>query len=166
MSTLQTIHQALVELEAETGDPLTRVSPMSECRYLLAVMLQEEADRLMKEPGYDKEAVLSLLVGTRGKDGKRQGNGAYQHFINVFFKYPESAWAAQAGERAEQVRLIITEVFGGNIAIQIKPEDIARVRTLQFRDARMLFSQGQIKNATGLLRVLNRRPPMRAYSTT
>ena len=159
MSTLQTIHQALVELEADTGVPLSHVSPLFECRYLLAVMLQEEADRLMKEPGYDKEAVLSLLVGTRGKDGKRQGNGAYQHFINVFFKYPESAWAAQAGERAEQVRLIITEVFGGNIAIQIKPEDIARVRTLQFRDARMLFSQGQIKNATeSLLRVLNQFP--------
>ena len=159
MSTLQTIHQALVDLEAESGEPLTRVSPMAECRYLLAAMLQEESDRLMKTPGYDKEAVLALLIGTRGADGKRQGNGAYQHFINVFFKYPESAWAAEAGERAEQIRLIITEVFGGNIAVAIKPEDLARVRGLQFRDARMLFSQGQIKNAReSLLRVLNQFP--------
>ena len=159
MPTLQTIHQALVDLEAERGEPLTRVSPMAECRYLLAVMLQEEAGRLMQQPGYDKEAVLSMLIGTRGGDGKRQGDGAYQHFINVFFKYPESAWAAEAGERAEQVRLIITEVFGGNIAVAIKPADMERVRGIQFRDARMLFSQGQIKNAReSLLRVLNQFP--------
>ncbi len=159
MGTLQTIHQALVQQEAETGDPLTRISPMAECRYLLAVMLQEESARLMEQPNYEKESVLSMLVGTRGADGKRQGNGAYQHFINVFLKYPESAWAAEAGERAEQVRMIITDVFGGTIKTSVTPEQTAKVRSIQFRDARMLFSQGQIQNAQErLLLVLNRFP--------
>ncbi len=159
MPTLRQIHDSLVEMEAETGDPLTRVSPMPECRYLLAVMLQEEADRLMQQPGFDREAVLSLLVGARQADGGRQGNGAYQHFINVFLKYPESTWAAEAGERAEQVRLIVAEVFGGNISAVVTPEQTARVRTIQFRDARMLFLQGQVRNAIDrLLLVLNRFP--------
>ena len=159
MPTLLTIHQALVEQEAATGDPLTRISPMSECRYLLAVMLQEESQRMMEKPGYDRDAVLAMLVGTRGKDGKRQGNGAYQHFINVFLKYPESAWAAEAGERAEQVRLVVAEVFGGTITASVTPEMTAKVRAVQYRDARLLVAQGQIENAkTRLLRVLNQFP--------
>lgn len=159
MGTLQIIHKSLVQMEEETGEPLTRVSPMPECRYLLAVMLQEEADKLMQQPGFDREAVLSLLVGARLADGSRQGNGAYQHFINVFLKYPESTWAAEAGERAEQVRLIVAEVFGGNISAVVTAEQTAKVRSIQFRDARMLFTQGQIRNAIDrLLLVLNRFP--------
>ncbi|NLF23364.1 MAG: tetratricopeptide repeat protein [Lentisphaerae bacterium] len=159
MATLQAIHQALVEQEAETGEPLTRVSPMSECRYLLAAMLQEESRRLMEQPGYDRDAVLSMLIGTKGADGKRKGDGAYQHFINVFLKYPESAWAAEAGERAEQIRLVIAEVFGGTITASVTPEQTAKVRAIQYRDARLLFAQGQIENAKArLLRVLNQFP--------
>ncbi|MDD5706319.1 MAG: tetratricopeptide repeat protein [Kiritimatiellae bacterium] len=159
METLQIIHNALVKDEAETGDPLTRVSPMPECRYLLAAMLQDEANRLIKQPGYDKEAVLAMLVGTRGADGKRQGNGAYQHFINVYLKYPESTWAADAGERAEQVRMIVKDVFGGEITTVITPAQTAKVRAIQYRDARLLYAQGQVENATErLLQVLNRFP--------
>lgn len=41
MPTLQAIHETLLEQEAESGEPLARISPMSECRYLLAVMLQD-----------------------------------------------------------------------------------------------------------------------------
>jgi TolA-binding protein len=160
LGTLNTIHEALAQQEAETGEPLTRVSPMPECRYLLGVMLQEEAERLMKNPGFDKEAVLSLLVGTRDPaGGGRQGNGAYQHFINVYLRYPESAWAAEAGERAEQVRLIVSEVFGGQITAAVTPEQTAKVRAIQFRDARRLFAQGQLDNARDrLLRLVNLFP--------
>ncbi len=157
--TLVMIHQSLVEQEAETGEPLTRISPMAECRYLLAAMLQDESERLMKEPGYDRDAVLSLLIGTRGADGKRKGDGAYQHFINVFLKYPESTWAAEAGERAEQIRTVISEVFGGTITASVTPEQTARVRTIQYRDARLLYAQGQLENAiSSLLRVVNQFP--------
>ncbi len=164
MGTLTAIHQALVEQEAETGEPLTRVSPMAECRYLLAVMLQAEADRLMAEEGFSvnnsekKEAVLSLLLGAKNA-GKRKGDGAYNHFLNVYLKYPESNWAADAGERAEAIRSILVDTFGGNVKSPVTPEQTARVRQIQFRDARSLFAQGQIDNARDrLTQVLNAFP--------
>ncbi len=159
MPTLRTIHDSLVQQQEETGEPLKRISPMAECRYLLAVLLQEEAERLMKEPGYDREEVLALLVGAKQDNGKRAGNGAFQHFINVFLQYPESAWAAQAGERSEQVRRIIVDDFGGQIKTVVTEEQIAKVRTIQYRDARLLYAQGQIEKAIERLRmVLNQFP--------
>ena len=164
MSTLTAIHQALVEQEAESGEPLTRVSPMAECRYLLAVMLQNEADRLMAEEGFSvnnnekREEVLSLLLGAK-EAGKRKGDGAYNHFLNVYLQYPESNWAADAGERAEAVRSILVDTFGGNVKASVTDEQTARVRQIQFRDARALFAQGQIDNARDrLIQVLNSFP--------
>ncbi len=164
MGTLTQIHQALVEQEAESGEPLTRVSPMAECRYLLAVMLQAEADRQMAEEGFSvnnsekKESVLSLLLGAKVA-GKRKGDGAYNHFLNVYLKYPESNWAAEAGERAEAVRAILVDTFGGKVQTQVTEEQTERVRQIQFRDARSLFAQGQVANARDrLVQVLNSFP--------
>jgi TolA-binding protein len=164
MGTLTAIHQALVEQEAESGEPLTRVSPMAECRYLLAVMLQNEADRLMAEEGFSvnntekREEVLSLLLGAK-EAGKRKGDGAYNHFLNVYMQYPESNWAADAGERAEAVRTILVDTFGGKVQSPVTEEQTARVRQIQFRDARALFAQGQIDNARDrLIQVLNSFP--------
>ena len=166
MSTLTTIHQALVEQEKESGDPLTRVSPMAECRYLLAAMLQEKAQAIMDEAGFSandsqkREAVLSLLLGSKDvNSGKRKGDGAYNHFLNVYLKYPESQWAADAGERAEQVRDWLVNVFGGKVDSKVTAEQTARVRTIQYRDARALFEQGQIDAARDrLTQVLNSFP--------
>ncbi len=170
MPTLTAIHQSLVEQEKETGEPLVRVSPMSECRYLLAVMLQTEAERLVKEKEITadnakssakaeaREQILSLLLGAR-ENGKRKGDGAYNHFLNVYLKYPESQWAADAGVRAEQVHAILTDVFGGNVTAQVTPEQTAKVREIQYRDARALYAQGQIDNARKQLhQVLNSFP--------
>jgi TolA-binding protein len=164
MPTLTAIHQALVEQEAETGEPLTRVSPMAECRYLLAVMLQAEADRIMAEEGFSvnnaekREEVLSLFLGSK-EAGKRKGDGAYNHFLNVYMQYPESNWAADAGERAEAVRSILVDTFGGKVQSPVTEEQTARVRQIQFRDARALFAQGQIDNARDrLIQVLNSFP--------
>ncbi len=160
MPQLRLIHDSLVQQEQETGEPLTRVSPMAECRYLLAVMLQDEATKLMKVAGFDRDQILSLLIGTKREDGKgRQGNGAYQHFINVFLGYAESSWAAEAGERAEQIRELIARDFGGNITTQVTPELLAKVRKIQFQDARMLFNQQQFESAIArYLFVINRFP--------
>ena len=164
MPTLTAIHQALVEQETETGEPLTRVSPMAECRYLLAVMLQNEVDRIMAEEGFSvnnpekREEVLSLLLGAK-EAGKRKGDGAYNHFLNVYLQYPESNWAADAGERAEAVRAILVDTFGGKVTAAVTEEQTARVRQIQFRDARALFAQGQIDNARDrLIQVLNSFP--------
>ena len=165
MGTLTTIHQALVEQEKETGDPLTRVSPMAECRYLLAVMLQEKAQEMMAADGFSvndpkqREAVLSLLLGSKDTTGKRKGDGAYNHFVNVYLKYPESNWAADAGEKSEAVREILVNDFGGKVNAAVTPEQTARVRTIQYRDARALYAQGQIAAAKERLgQVLNSFP--------
>ena len=164
MPTLTAIHQAIVAQEAETGAPLTRVSPMAECRYLLAVMLQAEADRIMAENGFSvnnsekREEVLSLFLGSKNA-GKRKGDGAYNHFLNVYMQYPESNWAADAGERAEAIRTILVDKFGGKVESPVTPEQTARVRQIQFRDARALFKQGQVANARErLVQVLNTFP--------
>ena len=166
MGTLTQIHQALVEQEQETGEQLTRVSPMAECRYLLAVMLQEKAKQMMDAEGFSandpkqREAVLSLLLGNKDVNtGKRKGDGAFNHFVNVYLRYPESNWAADAGEHSDQVREWLVNVFGGNVKTVVSPEQTARVRTIQYRDARALVAQGQIDEAKSrLAQVLNSFP--------
>lgn len=165
MGTLNSIHQELVRQEAETGEQLVRISPMAECRYLIAVLLKDKAQALMDDPSFSpsnaekKEAVLSLLLGER-KDGKRKGDGAYNHFLNVYLRYPESNWAADAGEMAEFIRSEWLEgKFGGTVKSSVTPEQTAKVREIQFRDARMLFAQGQIDAAiVRLTAVLNQFP--------
>lgn len=163
---LREIHNQLVAIENETGNPVVRQSPMAECRYLLALMQQERVQSIMGAPEWNagdpkqKEEVISLLLGSKDLNtGKRNGKGAYNHFLNVYIKYPESAWAADAGERAEQVRTLLTETFGAKLTSNVTPEREAKVREVQYRDARALFRQGQINEAKGrLLQVLNSFP--------
>ena len=118
----------------------------------------------MAEDGFNvnntekREEVLSLFLGSKNA-GKRKGDGAYNHFLNVYMQYPESNWAADAGERAEAVRTILVDTFGGKVESPVTPEQTARVRQIQFRDARALFAQGQIDNARDrLVQVLNSFP--------
>ena len=164
MGTLTAIHQALVAQEEETGDPLTRESPMAECRYLLAVMLKDKAEEIMNGEGFNpsdakqREDVLKLLLGAR-ENGRRRGDGAYNHFVNVYLRYPESNWAADAGEQSEIVREWLVNTFGGNVKTVVTAEQTARVRAIQYRDARTLFAQGQIASAKDrLIKVLNSFP--------
>ncbi|MEI7947001.1 MAG: tetratricopeptide repeat protein [bacterium] len=159
MPQLKQIHEALLKEEKQqnvTG--LVRMSPMAECRYLLGVMLYDEARKLMKTTGYDQEKVKSLLFGAKGPDGKqRAGNGAFNHFINVFVQYPESQWAADAGTRVEEIKEIVKKDFGTVIQIPISPEQWAKMREKQFSEARVLFNQGQFGKAVdALLNVVNR----------
>lgn len=166
MTALQDIHKELVRIQEETGDQVVRQSPMAECRYLLAVMQQERAQKLLADPGFKatdsekKEEVVSLLLGAKdASTGKRNGKGAYNHFLNVYIKYPESAWAADAGAHAEQVRTLLVDNFGATIKTTVTPEREAKVREVQYRDARALYKQGQIEEAAArLLQVLNSFP--------
>ena len=160
MPQLKQIHEALVREEKEqnvTG--LVRLSPMAECRYLLGVMLYDEARKLMKTPGYDQEKVKTLLFGAKGKDGKRAGNGAFNHFINVFVQYPECQWAADAGTRTEEIKGLVKTAFGTVIQVPITADQWSKMRDKQFSEARVLFNQGQYDKAVAaLLNVVNRFP--------
>lgn len=166
MPTLSEIHSALVQQEKDTGEQYSRVSPMPECRYLLATMLKAEADKLMADPKFNpkdpkqREAVLSLFLGSKNANGKRAGDGAYNHFVNVYIKYPESSWAPDAGNAADEIEAILVDTFHGNIKKQVTDEQTANVRKIQVRDARTLYAQNQFDNAKERLsQVLNQFNP-------
>ena len=77
----------------------------------------------------------------------------------MFIRYPESQWAAEAGERSEALRKLIKERYNTDIRTPVTVEQMARVRQMQFAGARLLFSQSQFKEAIDkYLLVLNQFP--------
>lgn len=155
---LRQIDDILKQQEEETGEPLSKLSPMAQCRYLLGVMLQEEAEKILAGDG-DPEAAITMLAGEKTQEGKRKPNGALQHFLNVFLGYPETKWAPDAGVRARQVERILVDRFGAQIKTNVDEEKMERVRRAQFQNARTLFNQQQFANAAeSYVKVLNLFP--------
>lgn len=157
---LKQIHDALVKEEKEQGvSGLVKLSPMSECRYLLGMMLFDEVKKVMKEPNYDQEKVKTLLFGAKDKDGKRAGNGAFNHFINVFLQYSECQWAADAGQKAEEIKALVKATFNTEIRVPITPEMWRKMRESQFRESMVLFNEGHYEKAVeAIIAVVNRFP--------
>jgi TolA-binding protein len=160
MPQLKEIHDTLVKEEKEQGTPgLVRLSPMAECRYLLGMMLLNESRKQMKAASYDPEKVKTLLFGAKLANGGRTGNGAFNHFINVFVQYPESQWAADAGERADEIKDLAMKTWGVKIDVPITREHWERMRGRQFAEARVLFNQNHFEEAIeALLTAVNRYP--------
>ncbi len=155
----------LKKIEAETGNNMTKLSPMAECRYLLAVMMQEEAEKLItKNVAGNKSEIVDLLVGPKKKGSKKRGTGAYKHFMNVFVKYPTTTWAPEAGIRAKQVReILVNPPFNAGIKETITAEMLEKVEAAQFQNAEMLFNQNQYKEAAeAYVKVLNLFPESKA----
>ncbi len=156
-SQLLQLDEALKQEGKETGQDLSQFSPMAECRYLIGVMMHDEAKKLMKADG-DKQQVIELLAGKKISRKKRT-NGAYQHLLNVFIKYPGTRWAPDAGQRVEQIRKTLVEKFGARIKDDVTPEQLAQVRRFQFSGARALFNQNQFEKAADrYIKVLNMYP--------
>jgi len=154
-SQLIQMDETLRQQEAETDEPLSKLSPMAECRYMLGVMMQDKAERLMAANG-PREQIITLLAGKLR--GGARSNGALQHFYTVFAKYPETSWAADAGTRAEQVRQALIKM-GAEIKITIDPEQMTRIQRMQFQGARALFNQQRFAEAVeGYLKVLGLFP--------
>jgi len=140
---LQQMDEILREEQERTGEPLAKLSPMAECRYLLGVMKQDKAERLMAEGG-SREEVINLLAG-KVRGGKRRG-GAIQNLYIVFAKYPETSWAADAGTRANEVKETL-ERLGAEIKLEISKEQMDKIMRYQFQGARALFNQQQFEPA-------------------
>ncbi len=157
MPQLKTIHDALTEQDADGSHGMLRMSPMPQCRYLLAVLLMNEAVAETKKESPNEERIKDLLLGERDpKTHQRKGNGAFNHFINVFIRFPESQWASEAGEYSETIRKIIKDRYQVNIRTPVTAEQMAKVRQMQFAGARLLFSHNQFKEAIDkYLSVLN-----------
>jgi len=133
-----------LQAQSTPDEDLTKLSPMAQCRYLIGKIMQEEAERIIKEGG-DRQKALELLIGKGGKT-----SGAVQHFLNVFIRYPNTSWAPDAGNRFRKVEELLKTVFDKEIKTKITPDQWAAVEAAQFREARTLFNQQRFTEAAAL----------------
>lgn len=160
MPQLKTIHDSLREQDPDGSQGMLRMSPMPQCRYLLAVLLMDEAMAEAQKDKPDEDRIKDLLVGEKDpQTGKRKQNGAFNHFINVFIRFPESQWASEAGERSETLRKFLKTRYNAELRTPVTEEQMRKVREMQFAGARLVFSQNQFKEAIDkYLLVLNQFP--------
>ena len=162
MPQLEQLHQSIVEFDPEGKEGLRKFSPMPLCRFMLAKMLWDEAQAEYKKPKRDDERVKSLLFGDKTSSGKRNGLGAFNHALNVFIQYPESTWAADAGEMSEKIREFAEKNYGAKIATKITPEQLAKVRQIQFRAPAEKMAEDKVEEAIKeYLEVLARYPEVK-----
>ncbi|MBR1870253.1 MAG: hypothetical protein IJ802_00305, partial [Kiritimatiellae bacterium] len=149
MGDLAEIHSQLQAFDPDGTQGSLRLSPMPQCRYLLADILFQEAMKVKdKAAKGDKEAtetVASCILGAK-KGAKRNGNGAYNHAINVYVKYPESPWAAKSGELVEKCCDTVQEIFGKDLraATKIPQGQMKKVRDMQFKNAMAAYNNGDL----------------------
>lgn len=141
------LHESIAAIDPDGRKGMLRLSPMPQCRYLLARLMWDEALAESKKPKKDDEKIKSLMFGEKLANGKRNGQGAYNHSLNVFLRYPESTWAASAGELADEIKAFAEKTYGAKITSQVTPEMIAKVRAMQFKVASDRFSEGDFEGA-------------------
>ena len=146
MPQLEQLHQSIVEFDPEGREGLRKFSPMPLCRFMLAKMLWAEAQAEYKKPKRDDERVKSLLFGDKSSGGKRNGLGAFNHALNVFIQYPESTWAADAGDMSEKIKEFAAKNYKANVGVTITDEQKRRVREMQFQGAREKIAEGEVES--------------------
>lgn len=138
------LHDNIVAYDADGSKGMRKMSPLPQCRFLLGEMLWKTAQEEYAKPGRDDELVKSYLFGAKDETtGKRNGLGAYNHALNVFLNYPESAWAPKAGELSDAVENFAIEKYQAKIAKKVTPEMVARVIAEQFRGAKDKIDLGE-----------------------
>ncbi len=153
---LRRIDDALKEESAQSGTDLSKLSPMAQCRYMLGVILHDEARKLLAAGG-DRDQVLTLLIGSQ--KGGKDTNGALQHFLNVFVRYPSTSWAPDAGARFQEIKELLQRDFGKQVQAEITKEQWDAVERAQFAEARSLFNQKLFAEAAeAYIQVLNLFP--------
>ena len=108
---------------------LNAINPMAEAHYIMGLIIQKEAEKLLKS-GEAKEKARILLVGRTEAPQPSDDNplvrpGALQHFVTVSTRYPRSIWAAAAHEHAKQIEVSLKEDFGVKVhyrRTQVKKE--------------------------------------------
>ena len=140
---LSEIHNSLVEQDPRGVKGYVRMSPMPECRYLLARLLWQTAQREAKKPTPNEDKVKDALFGAKDR-GRRNGLGAYNHAINVYVKYPESAWAAKAGDVTEQIEKFVKDRYKKEIRTNVTAGQMKKVRQMQFKNAWDVFKSNDL----------------------
>lgn len=146
MPQLSEIHRNLVEQDPQGKEGYVRASPMPECRYLLAKMLWEGAQAEAKKPKANEDHIKDSLFGAR-VHGKRNGLGAYNHAINVFVKYPDSSWSADAGEMTEAIAAFVKNRYNKEIKTNISAAQIETLRKKQYQNAFELYRGEEYEKA-------------------
>ncbi len=147
MSQLEELHKQIVEFDPEGKEGLRKFSPMPLCRFMLAKMLWAEAQAEYKKPKRNDERVKALMFGEKTSSGKRNALGAFNHAINVFVQYPESTWAADAGEMSDAIKAFAEKNYGAKLDVKISADQLARVRQMQFRTPQEKMASGQTEAA-------------------
>ena len=159
MGQLKAVHEALEAADPDGTQGYLRLSPMPLCRYMLAEMMWKEIQGLAAAEPLDKARLADLIFGARGRNGKRNGQGAFNHALNVFAKYPESSWAIPAGELSEKIKTFAEEKLGAKVKAEITPEQIARARAMMFKTADEKFANHDYAGAVSeYYQALERHP--------
>jgi TolA-binding protein len=159
MQQLRIIHDALKAEDPDGTLGQLRMSPMPQCRYLLASLRMDTAMAEAKKPTPNEDVIKDMLLGERDPQTKQRNssNGAYSQFINVFARYPESQWAFDAGEKVDAIRKLIKTRYNVLLKEEIKREDMEKLVQKQFEDAQLTFRQNQFKEAAEkYLAILNK----------
>ena len=148
MPDLNEIHEALTKADPDGSQGYVRASPMPECRYLLAKMLWNAVKAEVKKPKPNEDLIKDALFGARDKSRKRNGFGAYNHALNVYVRYTDSVWAADAADLAEEIEALVKERYKRDIHPKNIPPRLAeKARTMRFQKAYDLFREGDYEKA-------------------
>ncbi len=136
---------------------LVELSPVAECRYLVGVIMENEANRLIASGKGERSQIIKLLVGEQ-KEGKQVSSGALQHFLNAFVQYPDTQWAPAAAEHFKTVKDTLAKA-GIKVNPKIPADAMAKVRAGQFQQGQTLFNRQEYdKAAETYISVLNLFP--------
>jgi len=162
MPQLKEIHDTLLEQDPKGTKGYLRMSPVPQCRYLLAKMLWEQAKAELEKPKFDRARVNDLLLGTKdAKSGKRSGLGAINHSVTVYINYPMSSWAMQAGALVDEIADLVKAKLGADIKskFKISAAQMRNVQQMQFRNAADILREGDYDAAVKAYRdVLTQLP--------
>ncbi len=162
MPQLVEIDQTLKEQDPDGKKGYLRMSPVPQCRYLLAKMLWDEAKAELSKAKFDRPRVNDLLLGVKdAKTGKRSGLGAINHSVTVYINYPMSSWAMQAGALVDEIAALVKAKLGADIKskFKISPAQMRNVQKMQFTNAGVIMREGNYEEAVKAYReVLSQLP--------
>lgn len=146
---LMNIHNQLREDDPTGAKGLLRVSPLPQCRYLLGKMLYDKAkEEIAKGAAANEDTIKNLLLGERDPaTKKRNGQGAFNHLVNVYMNFPESQSASLAGDFVEEITKIIQGRYNTTLKVNVSPEQRAKVRQQQYVQANVAFDGGDWEKA-------------------
>lgn len=129
MNVIKPIDDSLADLGMTAKD-----SPMAGARSLLGRLLREEGDRLAKQAGKEDEAIKAY-------------SGALGEYYNVFLKYNESSWGADAGIASRDIKEILENKYGKTVKIELPKDLVRKAAGTEFQMADTLFRQKKYPEA-------------------